>query len=156
MIQKKSGEKNLIRKITRADKELYLNLTAEFYRSDAVMHPIPAEYCERTFEELMRSDCYAQAYILCNGQTPAGYALVAKTYSQEAGGAVLWIDELYISPEHRGKGLGKEFFAFAETLGAARIRLEAERGNARAIKLYRSLGFEEMPYFQMMKEYKTL
>ena len=146
----------MIRKIVEQDRTDYFRLTEEFYRSDAVWHDVPQEYRERTFEELMRSDRYVQAYMLEQDGQTAGYALTAKTYSQEAGGIVIWIDEIYISPEYRGKGLGKEFFVFAETLGAARLRLEAEPDNERAIVLYRSLGYKELPYLQMIKEKNPL
>lgn len=146
----------MIRKIVEQDRTDYLRLTEEFYRSDAVWHDVPQEYRKRTFDELMRSDCYVQAYMLEQDGQTAGYALTAKTYSQEAGGIVIWIDEIYISPEYRGKGLGKEFFAFAETLGAARLRLEAEPNNECAIALYRSLGYKELPYLQMIKEKNPL
>ena len=36
----------------------------------------------------------------------AGYALLAKTFSQEAGGLVVWLDEMYVRPAYRSKGLG--------------------------------------------------
>ncbi len=141
----------MIRKLNQNDRSLYLRLTREFYDSDAVLAPVPEEYRVATFEELLRSDAYAQCYFLCDGENPVGYALLAKTFSQEAGGVVLWLEEIFLRPESRGKGLGKEFFAFLDTLGAARLRLEAEPDNARAIALYRSLGYSELPYLQMVK-----
>ncbi len=98
------------------------------------------------------SSPYLEGYFLCDGDTPVGYAMLAKSYSQEAGGTVIWIEEIYLRQEARGKGLGREFFAFADTLGAARLRLEAESDNQRAIELYRSLGFTPLPYLQFIKE----
>lgn len=142
----------MIRKLEKKDEQIFLRFSREFYRSDAVLRPVPDEYHLRAFDELMRSETYAQCYLLCDGETPVGYALTAKTYSREAGGAVIWIEEIYISPESRGKGLGKQFFAFLETLGAARLRLEAEPRNGRAIGLYRALGYRDLPYAQLIKE----
>ena len=40
----------------------------------------------RTFNELMNSETYAQCYIFEKDEKRAGYALLAKTFSQEAGG----------------------------------------------------------------------
>lgn len=142
----------MIRKLTSEDKDLFLALSAEFYASPAVAHPVPAQYHARAFEELMRAEEYIVCFILCDGNVPAGYALLQKTYSREGGGLTIWIDEIYLRPAFRGKGLGREFFAFADTLGAARYRLEVEPDNARAIQLYASLGFEPLPYLQMVKE----
>lgn len=146
----------MIRKIEKEDKELFLRLTRDFYASPAVLHPVPDAYHTAVFEEMMRSDIYAEGYLLigANG-VPAGYALLAKTYSHEAGGPVVWIEELYTVPEARGKGLGREFFAFLEErYGGAvrRFRLETEPENERAQALYRRLGFEELGYLQFYKE----
>lgn len=143
----------MIRRIKQSDKDIFLRLSREFYRSEAVLHDIPEEFHKNTFDELMRSDDYAQGYIFCSKDgTPAGYALTAKTFSHEAGGYVIWIEEIYIRPQFRGKGLGKQFFTYVETLGAARLRLEAEQDNERAIALYRSLGYKPLHYVQMIKE----
>lgn len=143
---------HMIRKITRADRDLFLAMSEEFYHSPAVAHPVPSSYHIRTFEELMRSEDYIVCCILCDGDTPAGYALLQKTYSREGGGLTYWVDEVYLRPAFRGKGLGSELFACMDGLGAARIRLEVEPDNTRAIKLYSSLGYKPLPYLQMVKE----
>ena len=103
----------------------------------------------------MRSDRYAAAYILEYENKTAGYALLAKTFSQEAGGMVLWIEELYIMPEYRCRGLGHEFFSYLKDNlcnNVKRLRLEAESSNTKAISLYKRLGFEDLPYSQMIKD----
>ena len=48
------------------------------------------------------------------GSKIAGYGLIAKTFSQEAGGMVYWLEELYILEEYRSKGLGSEYFRYME------------------------------------------
>lgn len=142
----------MIRKITKNDREPFITLSKEFYSSDAVDHPIPVAFHERSFDELMRSDEYIEAFILEREGKTAGYALIAKTFSPEAGGKVVWLEELYVREEHRGHGLGKAFFAYMdESYPAARYRLEVEPDNIRAKKLYSSLGYRELPYGQMIK-----
>ncbi len=142
----------MIRRIRPQDRALFLEMSEEFYRSPAVLHPVPREYHTRTFEELMRSRERIECYILCDDDVPAGYALLQNTFSREGGGLTVWIDEIYIRAPFRGRGLGKEFFAFAETLGASRLRLEVEPENVRAIALYRALGYRPLPYAQFVKE----
>ncbi|WP_411677251.1 GNAT family N-acetyltransferase [Caproicibacter sp.] len=145
----------MVRKIREDDREAYLEMAEDFYSSDAVCHKIPRRHFEAAFQELMRSREYAEAYFLEYGNQTAGYALLAKTFSQEAGGMVVWIEELYVKPEFRGCGLGHEFFAhLKEHLPAdvKRVRLEAEPTNQKAISLYRRLGFEDLPYCQMIRE----
>ena len=61
--------------------------------------------------------------------------------------------EILIKKEYRGQGMGKKFFKFLEeNYDVKRLRLEAEKDNQRAIKLYKELGFEELPYLQFIKE----
>lgn len=143
----------MIRKLTKDDKELYMYFTELFYNSDAVLHPVPEKNRENTFNELMRSEDYAQCYILEYENKPVGFALLAKTFSQEVGGIVIWIEELYVLEEYRGRGLGKEFFSFVEeNIPNSRLRLEIEPDNQRAKKLYESLGFRVLDYKQMVKD----
>ena len=143
----------MIRKITAADEADFLELTGQFYASDAVLHDIPEAHRRATFRELMRSDVYAEGYLLEQERKIAGYGLLSKTFSQEAGGMVIWIEELYLLPQYRGRGLGRRFIAFVESMpGVARIRFEVEPDNDRALALYHRLGYRQLPYLQMIQE----
>lgn len=147
----------MIRKLEQKDKEIFLRFTRAFYASDAVLHPVPDVFHTDIFAEMMRSDQYAEGFLIESEGAPAGYALIAKTYSHECGGLSIWIEEIYISPEDRGKGLGKEFFDYLETTyggTARRFRLEVEPANQQAQRLYRRLGFEPLEYKQMVKDQK--
>lgn len=146
----------MIRKIKEEDKAAYFEMAKDFYSSDAVYRNVPEDNFAKTFRELMRSDVYTVCYILEHHDTVAGYALLARTFSQEAGGMVLWIEELYVKPEYRCCGLGHEFFAYLHSNlpeGLRRIRIEAEDDNKRAISLYRQYGFEDLPYSQLTKDF---
>ncbi|HJB95761.1 MAG TPA: GNAT family N-acetyltransferase [Candidatus Mediterraneibacter intestinigallinarum] len=147
----------MIRKMTENDKELYITMAEEFYNSDAVLHPIPRDHFEKTANEALRSDEYAEIYLLEYEGETAGYGLTARTFSQEAGGQVLWIEELYIRKEFRSKGLGREFFSSLEDKNRGeivRLRLEVEADNTRAISLYERLGYEVLDYVQMVKDFQ--
>ncbi|WMJ83115.1 GNAT family N-acetyltransferase [Oscillospiraceae bacterium LTW-04] len=147
----------MIRKVEPNDREAYIGLVQRFYNSDAVDHDIPKKYIEATFDELMRSDVYADGYIMTHDGKPAGYALIAKTFSCEGGGLTVWVEEVFILPEYRSLGLGKALFATLEEKyggSLARMRLEIAPDNIRAKSLYQKLGFQELPYQQMVKEFK--
>ena len=118
---------------------------------DISMLPALAELYGVTCDEILRGELLL-GLMLLDGDTPAGFALLAKSYSREAGGICLWVDEVYLRPAFRGKGLGKELLSYAETLGAKRLRLEVVPDNERAIGLYRSFGYTPMQYWQMVKE----
>ena len=144
----------MIRKFVPEDREDYIRFSTEFYNSSAVDKPVPREHFEQGFDEMMRSDVYVQGYMLvCDGNN-VGYCVTMKTYSVEAGGITIWIDELFVLEESRSKGLGRELFKYIEENGdkkLRRIRLEVELENGRAISLYKKMGFEPAPYDGMWK-----
>lgn len=143
----------MIRKINENDREAFLTMTEDFYSSDAVCYRIPQEYRERTFNELMRSNIYLEGFIFEHEGKTAGYALINRSFSQEAGGLVVWLEELMVLPEYRSQGLSTEFFHYLEeNIPAARYRLETEPENEGAIRLYKRMGFEFCPYTQWIKE----
>lgn len=137
----------MIRKIELKDKAEYIKMATDFYNSPAVLSPVPNAHFELTFEELMKSNTYAEAFIFEQENEIAGYGLIAKTFSQEAGGIVIWIEEIYIKDSFRNKGLGSEFIKYIkENIPAKRYRLETEPENTKAQELYKRHGFEHLEY----------
>lgn len=76
----------------------------------------------------------------------AGYAIVCYGYSVEFGGRDGFIDEIYVDPAHRGRGIGGAALAAlmdnARRAGFAALHLEVMLENKRAQALYERLGFE--------------
>lgn len=145
----------MIRKMRSEDKKTYMEMAREFYHSDAVLHPVPDTYFERTADEALRSDVYAEIFLFECENEAAGYGLIAKTYSQEAGGMVWWIEEVYVREAFRSKGIGREFFAYLDKVKGSvvtRMRLEVEEDNTRAVALYKKLGYKPLEYAQMIKD----
>ena len=137
----------MIRQLKRSDKEEYISMCMDFYSGGAVLKPIPRENIERTFEQLMSGTPYAVCYINERDGKTAGYLLTAETWSQEGGGPVCWIEEIYAKPEFRGCGIGSELIKHVLSQKKyARFRLETEPDNSRAVKLYRRCGFDDMGY----------
>ena len=146
----------MFRPIEEKDRDIYLAMCRKFYDSDAVLEPVPSQRFEKTFELLMKGSPFASAFVFEEKNTVVGYALLARTWSQEAGGEVIWIEEIYLEPAARGKGYGSAFFGFLEkeyAPHAKRFRLEVEKENEGAVSLYKRLGFEFFPYDQMKKDF---
>ena len=141
----------MFRKITEADREMYYKYADIFYHTDVVNAPVPTENYRVTFDEMMRSDTYVTGYIFEDGGEPCGFVLLSRTFSQEAGGLSVTIEEIYIDPEHRSKGLATEFFEWLKSdKSIMRLRLEVEDHNKGAMRLYERMGFELLPYLQMV------
>lgn len=145
-----------VRDFEKQDRALVLEMVDRFYHSPAVHHPIPVQNFADAYDEMCCGGSGRVRGLLVQhqGQT-AGFCSLSFSYSTEAGGAVVLIEEVFVAPEFRGHGLGGEVFEFirSEYRGkAARLRLEVAEDNTRAIALYQRLGFEVLPYRQMILE----
>ena len=137
----------MIRKLNQNDKAAYLEMAMDFYNSPAVLSPVPESHFEITFDELMNGSAFTEGFIFECDEKIAGYGLIAKTFSQEAGGVVVWIEEIYVKAEFRNQGLGSEFIEYVKTnIPARRYRLETEPENFKAQALYKRHGFEHLEY----------
>jgi ribosomal protein S18 acetylase RimI-like enzyme len=74
-----------------------------------------------------------------------GVAYVAIILSVEHAAPVGWLEEIYVSPEHRNKGVGRallrELLEQARGLGIAAIDLEVDSEHQAAESLYAGFGF---------------
>lgn len=145
----------MIRRLIPSDREIYIKMAEEFYSSSAVSHSVPKENFGKAFDHMVTTGVYMTGYLFELDDSPAGFGVIAKTYSQEAGGTVIWIEDLYVRSEYRGKGLATDFFS---RIGddykdaAVRWRLEITKDNIDAKRLYERIGFETCPYIPMIKE----
>ena len=141
------------RDITMADHDLILPMVEDFYQGDAVLHPVDREILERSFyaaadpqEPLLRG-----VLISVDGQ-PAGYLYITLCYSAEVGGRCVFLEEIYLAPPFRGKGMGVEILAWMEQQypAARRLRLEVNPINQGAVRLYQRAGYQYLRYDQMV------
>ena len=146
----------MIRELRPSDREIFLSMCQEFYTSSAVLHPIPLSYMEETFQQVTSGSPYANGYLILNGQEPAGYLLTSTTYSNEVGGLVIWLEELYLNEASRGLGLGGEAMEYVRKNcpeNVKRLRLEVTACNEGAIRLYERKGYEKLDYVQMVMDF---
>lgn len=144
----------VIDKAKEADRGAVISMMKDFYSSDAVMYPVPQENFVKTFDECLKSDVYAELFTAKYDGKTAGYMLTARTFSNEAGGMVTWIEELYVCPDMRGKMIGHAMLERILKDKSVRFRLEIEEENTGAVRLYKSFGFEMFGYGQMILEDK--
>lgn len=145
----------MIRELCKEDKETFAKMVKSLYSGEAVLYPISDDNIDKTFKEVISGSPYVKAYIIESDNEIAGYALISLTYSNEAGGIVVIIDELYIDDKYRGKGLGTELLKFIEekySNKVKRYRLEVSNENEAAEKLYRRIGYEVLDYKQLVKD----
>jgi GNAT superfamily N-acetyltransferase len=82
------------------------------------------------------------------GTTVVGVAYVSFAQPLEHEGTVAWLEELYVRPASRERGVGARLLAslheHAEARGCVGIELETKRGHERAGNLYRRVGFRDL------------
>lgn len=77
--------------------------------------------------------------------TIVGVAVLSFLWTLEHGGASAWLDELYVAPAGRGRGIGRALteaaIACADAAQCIALDLEVEPGHEVAERLYERLGF---------------
>lgn len=142
----------MIRLMQAQDAEKVLDMMRIFYASPAVLSNGSEEIFQNDVAECVSDSPYLEGYIFEHQGLTAGYAMVAKSFSTEFGKRCIWIEDLYVKPEFRGMGLGGAFLQHIQPLyPGALFRLEAERENDGAVRLYEKMGFEELPYLELKK-----
>ena len=72
------------------------------------------------------------------------------------GGAIDWLEHLYVKPEHRNKGFGSKAIVCAEEIVreySESLYIEAAARNEQAIRLYRSLGYNCLNSISIRKDF---
>lgn len=96
------------------------------------------------------------AYLIGPPRAPIGYVVITFGWSVEFGGLDAIIDELYIRPGVRGRGIASEaLIALPRALaggGLRAVHLEVDKTNAKALKLYQRAGFTARDNFLFMSK----
>ena len=144
-----------IQKLVPEDFQRVFEMMKVFYASDALLVHPDDETLRTTLGCAVEDGPYLTGYGFWEGEELTGYGMVTRSFSTETGGICVWIEDIYILPEYRGKGFGTAFLRFVEEQyrhSAVRIRLEAEPENERAMAVYQKAGFQILGYTQLVKE----
>ncbi len=95
-------------------------------------------------------------YLIGPGRAPLGYIILTFGWSVEFGGMDGFVDEIYIRPAVRGRGIATEVLldlpkALAEA-GLTALHLEVDRTNETAQKLYLRTGFKPRERYMLMSK----
>jgi GNAT superfamily N-acetyltransferase len=128
---------------TAADVPVLLELIRELAEFEHLLDQVQAE--EATLrDELFGQRRVAEVVLAEEGPEPVGFAVYFHNFSTFGGRAGLYLEDLYVRPASRGRGIGRALIRFV-----AKIAVERNCGrfewsvldwNTRAIDFYRALG----------------
>jgi GNAT superfamily N-acetyltransferase len=121
-----------------------LAMMRALYSEDEAATPADHERFPLTIECLLSEPGRGRIVLFIEGASLRGYALLIPYWSNEFGGALLFVDELFVTPEARNRGIGRRFFEFLAVerpFDAVAVALEVSPINTRARGFYESLGF---------------
>jgi GNAT superfamily N-acetyltransferase len=103
---------------------------------------------EQLIEVLFGERPAAEVLLALEGETPVGFAVYFYNFSTWLGRAGLYLEDLFIRPEKRGRGYGRallvELAKIARDRGCSRMEWAVLNWNERAIKFYQALGAKPM------------
>ncbi|MGA9070880.1 MAG: GNAT family N-acetyltransferase [Terracidiphilus sp.] len=144
-----------IRKATKADiPQIYAFICAL-----AEYEHVPPEAVHATEAGIARDGFGVNPLFYCllaeQDGRPAGFAIYLFNYSTFDGQVALHVEDLYVVPELRGLGIGKELLAFAATvaleMGSRRMQWEVLDWNLPAIEFYGTLGANFVDQWRNMR-----
>ena len=130
-----------------------LPMMQEFYAFERI--PYDEVRATRLLATLLSDPRNGRLIVMETNEVLAGYMIIGFGFSIEFGGRDALLDELFVAPEYRGKGIGARALEFAFELcrreGIEALHLEADHFNERAHDLYLRLGFKDHERHLMSK-----
>ena len=125
------------------------------YSEDPEGEVINRDKIQATVRELTQHPEKGRIVVFTVASIIVGYALVIFYWSNEYGGHILHIDELFVKNAWRGQGIATRFFSalpLADMPSTKALQLEVAPSNSRAQTYYKQLGFQASANAQLVKK----
>ncbi len=143
-----------IRPATEEDVPLLLGLIKELAEYERLSHQVEAD--EKTLaESLFGRRPSVEALVLHWQGEPAGYCFFFHNFSTFAGRPGLYVEDIYVRPEFRRRGLGRAVFGYlarlAQKRGCCRLEFAVLDWNEPALSFYERLGAGPLPEWRLFR-----
>jgi GNAT superfamily N-acetyltransferase len=135
----------------RPAKELDIDVILQFIRELAEYERLSHEVVvnEQLLQQFLFGERPAAEAIIAEYETaPAGFALFFQTFSTFVGRPGLYLEDLYVNPSMRDKGIGKALLRYIARLaverGLGRLEWSVLDWNESAVRFYERLGADAM------------
>jgi GNAT superfamily N-acetyltransferase len=137
----------MIRRATVADVGTILNLIRELATYERAPDQVTAT-AEQLVDVLFGKKPAAEVLLAFEREEPVGFAVYFYNFSTWLGRPGLYLEDLFVRPEQRGKGFGRallvELAKIARDRGCGRMEWAVLDWNEPAIEFYRKLGSKPM------------
>lgn len=141
-----TNNKPSFRHAQRNDVPLILKFIKDLADYEGLLDEVVAD--ETTLEEWIFNREKAEVIFAMEGDTEVGFALFFHNFSTFLGRAGIYLEDLYVMPEYRGKGYGKALLSklaqIALERGCGRLEWWCLDSNTPSIDFYLSLNAEPM------------
>ena len=137
---------------TSVEHELVITMMQEYYALDGLDYNKAVSQAVLT---LLNHPEWGQVNLLQQDQVTIGYAVLTYGFSLEFKGRSALLDEIYLRPDYRGKGLGTQVIeslaSYCQQNGFNSLRLEVEHENTVAHNLYLRQDFMDHERYLMTR-----
>jgi GNAT superfamily N-acetyltransferase len=149
-----TGHRPAVRAAQPEDVETLHRFVVELAESESFPGEIEAKPVDLE-EALFGQRPIAEAVVATLGGQPIGFAIFYPTYSTILGREGIHLEDLYVSAEHRGLGIGQlllgHLAGLAAERGCARLEWWVLRTNEPAIRFYRRLRARGLDEIEVMR-----
>ncbi len=136
------------------DMDRLMGLVTAFHTEEGIAQD--ADQTHNALAPLLEGIPHGCVYLIGPGRAPLGYIILTFGWSVEFGGMDGFVDEIYIRPAVRGRGIASEVLldlpkALAGA-GLTALHLEVDRTNESAQKLYLRTGFKPRDRYMLMSK----
>ncbi len=143
-----------LREATEADVPLIFRFVSELAEYEKLAHEVTAT------EELLRRNLFsernsAEVLLAFVQDEPAGFALFFQNFSTFLGKPGIYLEDLYVRPRFRRRGIGRAFMTrlaqLARTRNCGRFEWAVLNWNTPSLDFYKSLGAIPMADWTVMR-----
>lgn len=141
-----------MRAARRNDIPVLLALMSEFYAESG--YELEHSLAERAFAAILSDERLGYVWLIEDQAKPVGYLVLTLRFGMEYGGLIACIDDLFVVPQCRNRGLSTaaltEVRDFCQSRGVCAITVEVGFSNGPAQAVYRRAGLVEAPNRQLL------
>ncbi len=149
-----TGESAMIRPAAESDAPAILSLIRELAEYEHLTHACVATE-ELLSRHLFGGDRAAEALVAEENGAVVGYAIFFKTFSTFLALPGIYLEDIYVQPAHRGRGIGKamlrQIARIAIERGYGRVEWSVLDWNTPSIEFYKRLGAAPLEDWTMFR-----